>query len=537
MTPLPSLLHVQSSSHTVFLHQCTNGSCETGSSFVSSKVTMSKNNPFLWGNGTNKVSSSVITLEYSTSRGKGISVNGLDKDFVLKIPNEAPPRPNTTAHLFITPDTDCVNHKIFVGKNDTAFELEFKLTQDKYTKVYVRFEKRAHKIKHDYSYYHPDLSSCVEPPERDNCTGVEDFMKCMGIPLNGTSNTNNLNKNSSHCQNTPDVHFLANSNLPRKNSTCLEYHEIASCPPCPRNESRNVSGNTTLGVNTTFILANFTGRPDCVNTTHFVCPKVQEFLECQNLTVKKYQECKPLLHRKKLIYNKYEKCHRNIWRHFVGIDIFNTSGWYYVAMCYNSEPLLPPTTIPLTTTASVTTTSAPTTSAPTTSAPTTSAPKTSANTVKPTTKKSWIRATWPKRSRKKRSVRSFDYEDLEYKDLFGDSQSKEFIQVHEMQDDFESLATIKHRSRRATSQRKCAVVEEKPPPTLVPPPPTEFPPTKPQVYNASTSLNYTFDSNLFTCLYWNETLDIWDTNGCRVCTIAINITWPRGYIENITWKI
>jgi hypothetical protein len=77
---------------------------------------------------------------------------------------------------------------------------------------------------------------------------------------------------------------------------------------------------------------------------------------------------------------------------------------------------------------------------------------------------------------------------------------------------------ILSRSRRETTQRKCAVVDEKPAPTT-PPPPTDFPPVMPQVFNASTSLNYSFDINLFTCLFWNVLTESWSTDGCQVIPV------------------
>lgn len=513
-------------------------------------------------------------MDYSTTNGSSISVNGLESDFVLTIPNKPPPKQDRNPKYpnFITPDKDCVNHKFYVDKDKTAFEIILELAQEKFVTVYVRYGRRVTKTKYDYEYYHPDLTSCVEPPERDNCTGVEDFMDCMdlnfndtkrfNISLNGTGLNNTLaNQNATFdsptCPNVsiPDVSFLSNQSEPRNMNQCLSYHDIATCPPCPSPPS-NGSSNYTGSNNGTFL-----DPPGCgtnvfnnITNTTIVCTKVQRFLTCVNRTVERYEKCKSLLTKKKLIYNRYVKCHKNINRRYIGVDKFNTSGNYYIAVCYNSTQWPPPTTLP-----PPTTTTAPTTSPYTTANITT--------TDVPTTTKGG-------KDRRRRFADEYLNSELRIGSLDGsksrnndaelrldsrnhDAQSKEreasdfdaelrlatendYFPPKESSSDFDSelrLARstedtqskerILHRNRRQvnntlakTKKRKCAKAEEKPAPTI-PPTPTEFPPAREQIYNTNTSLNYSMEINTFCCVFRNETTNEWSSDGCRVRNVCL----------------
>ena len=64
-------------------------------------------------------------------------------------------------------------------------------------------------------------------------------------------------------------------------------------------------------------------------------------------------------------------------------------------------------------------------------------------------------------------------------------------------------------------KRRCVVVNEKPPPTPEPAPPTP-PPANLPVFVNETSVYFSFDVNVSSCLFWNESTEMWSTKGCRV---------------------
>ena len=101
-------------------------------------------NPFTWDNSSNKIKSSVTSLNLQSGNGKNINVSNLDSDIEIVIPISSPPAntSNGTEHYFLKPN-EMSFHSYYAELADVPVSIVIGVQKEGVvTELFVKFGKR-----------------------------------------------------------------------------------------------------------------------------------------------------------------------------------------------------------------------------------------------------------------------------------------------------------------------------------------------------------------------------------------------------------
>ena len=119
-------------------------------------------NPFTWDNSSNKVKSSVISLELKSGNAKRINVSNLNNDIEIIIPISSPPQnsSNGTEHYFLKPNQMSVR-SYYAELADVPVSLTFGVAQEGiHVELYIKFGRRPSASDSDHNFTFTSTRTC-----------------------------------------------------------------------------------------------------------------------------------------------------------------------------------------------------------------------------------------------------------------------------------------------------------------------------------------------------------------------------------------
>ena len=477
-------------------------------------------------------------------------VSDLSSDIEVFIPMKLEGKTKNEINFPVNPGNETMTlHKFEIPYNDTAFHVRIEPLNETILTIYLRYGERPNRTNYDFSFTIPDFSSCL-PPEEENCTVAFEFMQCLNIshdtvrdvesyvdptncppiaeqtlpplptgeeveisttepkviypcPASNCTYENYTYENCS-CTMIPRLSFLLKDGWSNAgdDAACQRLRNFVICPKPSGNCSEENCTRDSLDQNSDGEREHFR------NESQNLCGKNEvNFLSCYpNVTRNRFETCKEIFYKPpKLFYGEYGKCLQDPFKYYFPPED-GRAGDYFVAITYYTPPV-----------------------------------QVEMNT-------SLLKRYREELLRNASMIIGYNVSweecEIEGKDCSELLDSFE-QELEDEQDEIEGNKTKdktrKRRRRRRRNRRKrnrgdrdrrsvstipedetpgkriCAVVKEKPPP---PKPSNELeteklPYAEPE-YEPNISTLYTFEVNLFNCLFWDEENERWSTLGCRV---------------------
>lgn len=300
--------------------------------------------PFVWAkNDTYKAGTPVVSLSFKDGDGNPIEVQNSKSYIEINIPTGKENGTYSTPSHFINPGNDSMAfHTFHITYDDTAFSIRIEPVNETRFVVYLRHGQRPNETHFDYEFLVPDFSSCQLPSD-ENCSMVSQFMHCVGAdnvpyqqvnftkpgqktycgppkndsvpapapPENGEEaedfkcpemcRQGDLTFTNCSCEEIPDVSFLfPNATIEKNVQTCRDFIDFALC-----------ENGTTL----------------CKNSVNL--------LTCYLLQFGRFEQCLEILSTpRKLFYDIYGKCLDDPFKVFFNHSVGKPGKWFVGVKVY-----------------------------------------------------------------------------------------------------------------------------------------------------------------------------------------------------------
>ena len=225
-------------------------------------------------------------------------------------------------------------HSFEIKHNGTAFAIRIEPANETILAVYLRYGKRPNETHYDYKFLIPDFSSCL-PPTDENCTIVNNFMQCVGRE-NVTYKSVNFTKPGLPKSCAPQGDDVPPPAPPEEGEEAVSFkcpdickYENTTYTNCSCDEIPDIKFlfNSTMGENNQICKA-FIDFSLCENET-LLCKNSVNVLNCYALQLERFKQCRTILTSPpKLFYGIYGKCLKDPFRVFFNSSVGKAGKWY-----------------------------------------------------------------------------------------------------------------------------------------------------------------------------------------------------------------